>query len=377
MEWARTTAGYSIDDAAGKLGVRVRRVMEWEEGVRSPTMPQARLAAHVYQRPLAVFFLPEPPNDPTTPPDFRSLPGEGARVTTPDLRHALRVAEHRRETAIELDPDARQSISGLIGSLSTNADPETVAAAVRAQLNVRWTDQLGWGTNYQALNSWRAAVESLGVLVFRFSAVPVDVARGFSIGGRIYPVISLNSADGPAARVFTLIHELGHLLVGTGGVCDLDERGEPPSAEASAGERFCNQLAAAVLMPAEDLRTIPVIREAGPDAVWNLASLQDAANTIHVSQHALLIRLKEIGRTSEAGYLRTLSDLRASTTGRTSGGFELVPEAAIREVGAPFARLVLAAYQGEAITARDLAEYLGVRFKHVPRIQDLLDTANA
>src|SRR5260221_4398757 len=70
LEWARTSAGLSIDDAAGRIGIRPRRLIEWEEGVRVPTLPQARQAAHIYRRPLALLFLPEPPTDPEPPPDF-------------------------------------------------------------------------------------------------------------------------------------------------------------------------------------------------------------------------------------------------------------------------------------------------------------------
>jgi Zn-dependent peptidase ImmA (M78 family)/transcriptional regulator with XRE-family HTH domain len=375
MAWARETAGYSIDEAADRLAVRPRRLIEWEEGVRSPTLPQARTAARIYRRPLALLFLPEPPEDPSAPPDFRSVPGEGELITTPELRHELRLAESRRATALELDPAPQQRITNLVDTVTVDSDPEVAAADVREELKVSWTDQLAWRDAYAALNGWRSALESLGILIFRFSGVPVDVARGFSLSGAVYPVIALNASDAPAGRVFTLLHELGHLLAGTGGMCDLDDRGDPPSQEARAAERFCNRFAAAILMPRSDLSAIPTVAQATRDTRWSLQQLQETASTIKVSRHALLIRLLEVGRTSNAAYQLTLRDLRALGSGPPSTGFELVPDGAVREVGIPYARLVLSAYQDETITARDLAEYLGVRFKHVARIQDLVDSA--
>jgi hypothetical protein len=42
---------------------------------------------------------------------------------------------------------------------------------------------------------------------------------------------------------------------------------------------------------------------------------------------------------------------------------------AVRDVGKPFARLVVDAYRSDAITGSDLSEYLGVRLKHLPAIE--------
>lgn len=373
--WARETAGYSLDEAAKKVGVRPRRLIEWEEGVRSPSMPQARQLARVYRRPLAILFRREPPRDPALPPDFRVGDADG-RTTTPELRHELRIAAFRRSVALELDPAPQQQVVDLIGTIPTTANPEEAGERVRDVLAVAWDQQIRWRDNYKALNAWRGAVESLGVLVFRFSGVPVGVARGFSIGGGPYPVVALNATDAPAGRVFTLIHEVGHILAGTGGVCDLDDRTARTSPDAVAIERFCNRLAAAVLMPADRLIALPAVADANPETRWSLASLNELANTLSVSRQALLIRLLEVEKTNERAYQRTTDELNAAMT-VAGGGFELVPEGAIRELGAPYARLVLSAYHDEQISARDLAEYLGVRFKWVDRIEHLLDTAQS
>ena len=44
----------------------------------------------------------------------------------------------------------------------------------------------------------------------------------------------------------------------------------------------------------------------------------------------------------------------------------------VRDVGKPFARLVLDAYHADSITGSDVSEYLGVRLKHVPQIEKRL-----
>jgi Zn-dependent peptidase ImmA (M78 family)/DNA-binding XRE family transcriptional regulator len=369
LAWARSTAGLSVDDAARRLDVRPRRLIEWEEGVDYPTLPQARKAAALYGRPLAVLFLPEPPAEVAPPPDFRRGTDIEAQGLPPELRSAIRLAERRRSLAFELDADPPHGIALL--RTGTTTDVSDAAVDVRNALGVTWASQLEWRDPYRALAGWRQAVERLGALVFRFSGVDSRVVRGFSIAGNPYPAIALNAADSPAGRVFTLLHEVGHVLTGTGGVCDLEDGLRGGGEATVAAERFCNQLAASILMPRDEFLRLPQVREATRATHWTVADLGEVARSISVSRHAVLIRLLDLGRTNREAYGRTRGTLEAQPHRRATG-FELPAEGALREVGVPFARLVLDAYNTERVTARDVADYLGVRWRHVARIRQLL-----
>ncbi|PJN93187.1 hypothetical protein CNY89_22845, partial [Amaricoccus sp. HAR-UPW-R2A-40] len=61
LVWARKSAGYEPDVAAGKLGVDEERLLAWEAGDEPPSIPQLRNMAELYKRPLAVLYLPKPP----------------------------------------------------------------------------------------------------------------------------------------------------------------------------------------------------------------------------------------------------------------------------------------------------------------------------
>lgn len=74
LRWARRTAGYDLPTAAAKLGQDARRLEAWEAGEQRLTVPQLRKAAQVYRRPLAVFYLSEPPKGFSALRDFRRLP---------------------------------------------------------------------------------------------------------------------------------------------------------------------------------------------------------------------------------------------------------------------------------------------------------------
>jgi Zn-dependent peptidase ImmA (M78 family) len=45
--------------------------------------------------------------------------------------------------------------------------------------------------------------------------------RGVSLPGDVLPIVILNGGDAHAGRIFTLLHELTHLLLRQGGVCDM------------------------------------------------------------------------------------------------------------------------------------------------------------
>lgn len=62
LRWARETAGLTPKAVAAMLKRDVAEALAWEAGKAAPTYPQLeKLAYIVYRRPLAAFFLPEPP----------------------------------------------------------------------------------------------------------------------------------------------------------------------------------------------------------------------------------------------------------------------------------------------------------------------------
>ena len=61
LVWARERSGLKLEQVAQKLKLDPGLVSGWESGAERPTIPQVRRLGEIYKRPLAVFFLPEPP----------------------------------------------------------------------------------------------------------------------------------------------------------------------------------------------------------------------------------------------------------------------------------------------------------------------------
>lgn len=68
------SAALTVEEAAKRLGQPPDRLAAWEPGEERLSVAQLRDAARVYKRPLAVFYLPEPPRDFQPLRDFRRLP---------------------------------------------------------------------------------------------------------------------------------------------------------------------------------------------------------------------------------------------------------------------------------------------------------------
>jgi len=97
MKWARELARLDVDTAAKEIGRPLDEIRGWEDGTVVPTMAQARDASEVYQRSLAVFYLPEPPKDFDTLKDFRTLPSTADAGYSPELALLVRRLQARQE----------------------------------------------------------------------------------------------------------------------------------------------------------------------------------------------------------------------------------------------------------------------------------------
>lgn len=355
-----------LDVAAEKIRVPADRLRAWEEGAEEFSVAQLRKAAEVYKRPLAVFFLPRPPKDFKAMRDFRRLPGVPDEPS-PTLMQELRLAAARRDIAEEM--------VGMLGEAPPRFElrgrqaeqPAKVAERARAALGISLEEQARWKDDYDALNGWRAAVERLGVLVFQVSGVPVQESRGFSAHFDPFPVIALNTKDSPVARCFTLMHELGHLVLHGGAVCDAEVMGD---VRFNPTEVWCNEFAGEVLVPTDDFQ--PRARAFPYDNEWPREALRQLANRYRVSQEVVYRRLLTIDRTTQEAYQKWRASYRPSTKPKKSTGGPEWPVRVVSNSGRTYVALALAAYTTNQITASTLAGHLGAKLKHLPRIQELV-----
>jgi Zn-dependent peptidase ImmA (M78 family)/transcriptional regulator with XRE-family HTH domain len=273
MRWARVQAAVSTAEIAKRADVAEDRVKAWESGDERPTVAKLRTVAEMLKQPMALFFAPAPPAEGIrVPPDFRAMGTTMGRALT----HEIRLAEERRDIYRRLDPAA---VAASPWQQWAQA-PSMTAMDARELFGVSVSDIEATKTDTEALRLWITALEDQGILVFQMSRVSDAECSGFSVDDERTPVIVLNGKDSPSRRVFTLLHELGHLLHRGGGLCLLDDDVDR--------ERACNRFAEDVLLPVEELRgTVQGLH--GVDAV------DSAVKRFRVSRSAAVISLYRHG----------------------------------------------------------------------------------
>ncbi|MBI5117905.1 ImmA/IrrE family metallo-endopeptidase [Candidatus Poribacteria bacterium] len=371
LAWARKSAGLTVDEAARKAHVKPDRLECWEKGERRPTLRQLRELARIYKRPLAVFYLPEPPRDFQPLRDFRRILQKVEGVESPELRHEIRRAWDRRDIALELYEELEGELPKFSPSAMLSDDPETLAEKIRNLLGVKREVYSGFRDKYDALNWWRAALENLGVLVFQARNIEPAEMSGFSISETPFPVIVLNIKDPVRRRIFTMLHELTHILLQDGGLCDVEEEYER-APEDQRVEVFSNRVAGAVLVPETELLQEDIVARKGRMADWANEEIEELANRFWVSRETLLRRLLICGKTTAQFYKKKKLEYEKQYKLRKAEvehGFAPPYRLAISVAGLFFVRLALNSYYQERISAGDLSDFLNIKLRHVGRIE--------
>lgn len=369
LVWGRRTAGLAREEVARKVGTSVERLESWERGELQPTIAQLRKLADVYKRPLAVFFLEVSPPDDTLPTDFRRFDPTVVETLSPALRFEMRDARARREAALDLFQEVGEPAPRFDLSSDLADDPEQVGGRLRDSLTLGATPPTN--DTRSVLNFWRDAAEQAGVLVFQAEGIEVEEMRGFSISDRPLPTVVLNIKDAPAARTFSLFHELAHIILNRSGLCVFEERG--PNTDIRRTEVFCNHVAGAALLPAATLLQEP---ETPHRQVSNLSddAIDRLARRYGASREAVLRRLLILDRITLTFYQRKRRDFAQEHERRRQGtrGSAFAPPYTMAWTtrGKLFTRLVLQSYDDERITSSDVADHLGLRLKWLERVRE-------
>lgn len=380
LTWARESLGFSLTEAAKKLNVAEGRLKAWEAGER-PTINQLRKMAEVYKRPLAVFFLPEPPKGFQVMKDFRRWPGTIAGLYSPQLLLEVRRAQERHQLALDLLAEIDEKPKTFTLKTELIDDPENVSARIREALSILYEHQISWRDERTGFNNWRRAIEAVGVLVFQATRVDVGEMRSFCLAEPEQPVIVVNRKDFPSARTFSLLHEFVHLMLRLSGLCDIEEVDDRPPEEQKV-EIFCNRVAAATLIPRDRLLSEDLVIGHGlhPTA-WTYDEIQELAKRYSVSRESLVRRLLTVGRTTDDFYKKIRADLLAEIQmlkERKKQKAEEIeyrknpPREVISDLGRSFVGLVMTNYYQNRLTLSEVSEHLGIRVRHVPRVQEFM-----
>ncbi len=374
LKWARKTSGYEIKDIIGKLSqkrITTETIIAWEAGKDAPTYPQLRKLSKFYSRPIALFFLPEPPKEDeetSIKAQFRSLPSSYIDRLAPALRHLIREALVKRINLKEIYnnsiPKDIQSFKAKLKDISIN-NPKKLAEKIREILGITIEQQFSWRNSDEALKNWRHKLETLGIWVFKAPFKDEDYS-GFYLNDDDFPIIYLNNGEVKERQIFSLFHELGHFLLGKGGIDFRSDIQAHLSAKYRKEEVFCNVFAGAFLVPDSCLSRLYSSR-----SIINDNSISEVAKKCHVSKAVIWRRYFDNGLVARQKYENFLREdqTRGSSPKRikTDGGNYYGTQKSY--LGHKYLHLVFNEYYQQRINQEQLADYLQVKIKSIPTLE--------
>lgn len=360
LRWARKTVGLPVAEVAQILKRPPEEIEAWESGEDAPSYPQLeKLAYQIYKRPLAVFFLPAPPEESMPQREFRTLPDADLQSLSRDTYLHIRRA-HAYQIALKELYDGHNPTDRCIWktlSLSLSREIAEQAESIREFLGITFEDQVSWKNDDLALKQWRKSIEDSGVFIFKAAFKQKDIS-GFCLIDEHLPVVYLNNSTTKTRQIFSLLHELAHLLLSMNGLSKFDTSYIDRLQQTEKRlERFCNAIAADVLIPASDFAEQEKLFPANVEKASE-EQFSSLANRYGVSREAVLRRFFDQGRVT-ASYYENKTKQWAAQKGESSGGSWYLNQGAY--ISDRFAKEVIGRRYRHQITLEQAADFLGIK----------------
>ncbi|MFO7996667.1 MAG: ImmA/IrrE family metallo-endopeptidase [Dehalococcoidia bacterium] len=314
---------------------------------------------------MAVFFFPTVPKEETPTTEFRTLPGAAAEQLPPGIVKLYRKAKLFQIFLEELYEGEMPVDTSLVGAFELNDRSQFagVTKAVRKALGVSIGEQFKWRSTEIAFEQWRDALEANGVFVFK-DGFKNDDYSGFSLYHQKYPIIFVNNSMPDSRQIFTLFHELGHLLYRSGGI-DFRNREAVRSLEGYYlnVEVACNQFANELLVPNEVFDSF--------EAKIAEAHFENLAHHFSVSREVILRKYYDRGLVDGNYYEQMVAKWTEQTRGKKElGGNYYYNQRTY--LGGRYINLVYKMYYQGKITVDDVAQYLNIKAKNLPAFEHVV-----
>ena len=235
-----------------------------------------------------------PPEEALPIPDLRTVGGIQVAQPSTELRDVLQQVLQQQAWYKDYQRVNGEEPLSFIGQFNLDSKVEDVVASIRQTLDVGLPQKGSWEDYFRELIQ---GAERAGIMVMRSGIVgsnthrklQVTEFRGFAISDSLAPLIFINSADAATARLFTLMHELAHLWLGSTGISNAFH------SEAKE-EVFCNAVAGEYLVPKNVF-----------SGLWNSeesveTNAQEIAPNFHVSRFVVVRRALDCGFITQKAY---------------------------------------------------------------------------
>jgi len=342
-----------------KLRQRFPMYDDWVSGKKRPTLKQLEKFAKFTRVPTLNLFLSEPVVEEIPIQDLRTIGNHRVVRPSADLLDTIYMCQQRQHWYKNFALSQGEKPRFFVGSATVNSNIETVANEIQTMLHfdVEIRNQLSNWT--QAFSYFTGKADDLGILVMISSvvrnnshrALDPQEFRGFTLADDIAPLIFINGADSKAAQIFTLAHELAHVWLGESTLSNSSLDSFPTQVI----EKWCNQVAAELLVPSSSLHTHFC------DEIDLSPEIQRLSRKYKVSTIVILRRLYDLGMISRT-VLRELYryELKRYSPKRDGGGGNFYATLKTR-VGPRFGEALVDSALAGQTDFMDALYYLGIK----------------
>ena len=364
--WAREESNTTLQVAEQ----RFENIRKWESGDDYPTYAQLRLLSNFYKKPIAVFFFPEAPVLKSISSSFRTLPTNAfSHIINREITKTINWARVMQLNLYELTDCINPASINLIDCSFNTASINNTAKQLRRLLGASLCEQKRIGKLSSAFEYWRDHFFQIGVFIFK-EAFKDDGISGFCLYDDVFPIICVNNSLSYSRQIFTLFHEIYHLIHHTGGIDLLDDTliNSQFNKELEI-EQNCNNFASEFLVPDDDFTDVAKhIRTISDQEVEELANLYKVSREVIMRKflNRKLISNEQYEKNRDKynkDYLRYAEEEKKKNK---DGGYYYPTQLAYK--GKHYTELAFRGYYAQKYSITHLANFMGMKVSSVQSI---------
>ena len=370
LKWIRIELGLSTQQVADKLKLSIEQLQNWESGSEGITLSQSKKIAKKYKVSLPFLYLKQTPKKHRFKSiiDFRSASYQ--ENFSDRLCLAIKTIHERQVWMREFLQEEGQKPLEWLGRFSGSNNIDNIAKQCRQWLEIKQQEISDLKDDKEAFYYWIEKIEAKGVIVannnnHRFSQIDRKEYSGLVLYDQYAPLILLNPKDSYARRIFTLLHELAHLLVKPESCLSLIDFRTDES-EYDEVEVFCNNIASNILIDSS------FIKNNWQHTLSFDDNVEKFINKFKVSYSAFAVAIKKINIINQTKLNELLDFYKQQYKQQPKGGRTVPDKQVLDRCGKLLTTQVLTAYEQGSINASEVHGVLGMKLKYLGDLSERL-----
>lgn len=312
IPWLLQLAG---DNAPEEI---LEEIRSWETG-KNPTLNQINEISRKLHIPFGYFFLQSPCTQINPSPRFRSFGNQLNDDISKKLKDTIYKMEDIQDWLIDYADDQDLKDCAIAGISSRKLSSGKMADAIREKTGLASDWSFISASTSDAYRQLRETLGYCGIYIFENGVVGFNTTRkldihefrAFCLYDKRVPLIFINATDTPEGKLFSLLHETVHIALGEDDIFSNNHIAE---------ERYCNSVAAELLMPSSLFRQCWENNTSGKSST---ETAEIVSRKFCASLSATAIKAKDIGlitNNEASSIIKTANEKLGKNSHRKSGG---------------------------------------------------------